>query len=375
MKSAVLFVVALFAAAGCILRAQDVAGTWQGTLHDDKQELRLVIKITNGDGKLSGTMYSIDQGGDPIALSSVNRPGDTVNFAIALIGGSFSGRFSADGNSIVGAWTQGKKPEPLTLVRASEETVWEIPKPPAPMARDANPSFEVATIKPSKPGPDGWGKGFGEDGRNITTQNTSLNDLIEYAYDVHSKQIVGAPDWADSAKFDLAGVPDLPGAPDDEQSKKMLQKLLADRFQLRFHLEKRVLSVYVLSVAKGGPKNLTKSADPEEGFSIPIGGARGGLEMTVQNGTMTNFAVFGLQGAVLDRPVLDRTGLADRYDFGVKWMPDDSQFGGKMQLPAMKDPQPDLFTAIREQLGLKLEPTKTAVDVMMIDHAETPSPN
>jgi uncharacterized protein (TIGR03435 family) len=333
-----------------------------------------VGQLADDDGKLKGTLYSIDEGGDPMALSSIGRKGDTVNFAIAVADVSFSGRFSADGNSIVGVWTEDRKPLPLVLVRANKETAWDIPQPAKPMARDADPSFEVATIKPTKP--EEQGESFDNEGRNITTTGTNLEDLIGYAFDIHHKQIINPPDWADSAKFDIAGIPDLPGEPSDDQMKSMIRKLLADRFQLRFHDEKKQLSVYVLSVGRNGPKNLTKSADPNPGFSIPIGGARGGIEMTVQNGTMTNFAIFGLQGAVVDRPVLDHTGLTDRFDFTLTWLPDESQFGGHLQVPASeKYPQPNLFTAIREQLGLELKPSKEPVDVLVIDHVERPSAN
>jgi uncharacterized protein (TIGR03435 family) len=372
MKTALLFVLALFASAGNVLCAQDVAGTWQGTLHDGKDDARLVVKIAQDAGKLTGALYSIDDDGDPIALSAVGRTGDTLKFSIALMTVDFSGRFSQDGNSVVGTWTQGKKPVPLTLVRANSETAWDIPKPTVLMTRDADPSFDVATIKPTKP--EETGDGYSLDGRNFSTTSTTLDDLICYAFDVHRTQILGGPDWAESAKYDVAGVPDIPGQPSDNQTKSMMRKLLADRFQFRFHTEHKALPVYVLSVAKGGPKHLTKSAGADNGFSIPIGGARGGLKISVFNGTMTNFAVFGLHG-VMDRPVLDKTGLTDRYDFSMTWLPDDSQFGGKMELPAMKNPQPDIYTALREQLGLKLEPTKTAVDVMVVDHAERPSPN
>ncbi len=90
---------------------------------------------------------------------------------------------------------------------------------------------------------------------------------------------------------------------------------------------------------------------------------------------MTDFAVFGLQSAVLDRPVLDQTGLKDKFDFSVTWTPDDSQFGGHMKVPSSDNPAPNLFTAIQEQLGLKLDAVKAPADVMVIDHVEKPSEN
>ncbi len=369
-----LLTLCLLAVSSPMLCGQKPAGTWQGKLKEDKDETRLVLKIKDDAGKLAGELYSIDEDGDPIALSSVSSQGNTLMFAVAIAGVSFSGHFSADGNSITGTWTEDKKPFPLTIVRANSESAWEIPKPTEKMARSADPSFEVATIKPSKP--DEMGNDYDIEGRNVSTTGTTLDDLIGYAYDVHRTQIIGAPGWAASDRYDVAGVPNVPGEPVDAQMKSMMRKLLADRFELRFHTEKKVLPVYVLAVAKGGPKHLTKSASPEgEDFGIPIQGAQGGLKISVLNGTMTNFAVFGLQGGVMDRPVLDKTGLTGRYDFSMTWLPDLSQFGGKMQMPPFKNPQPDIFTAIREQLGLTLEPTKTEADVMVIDHVERPSPN
>jgi uncharacterized protein (TIGR03435 family) len=354
----------------------DIAGDWQGTLQAGKS-LRIILKIMKTDKGWGGKMYSIDQGAQPINVSSVVLDGSALRYSVDLIGGNYEGTLSADGNSILGNWTQGPNPLPLTLVRATKETAWEIPvppPPPKPMAADANPSFEVATIKPSKP--EAQGKGFRVNGRNFATINTSLDDLIEFAYDVHAKQIISGPEWLDKDKYDLAAVPDKEGSPSYEQWKSMVQKLLADRFKLTFHHDKKELSVYVLSVGKGGPKNVTKSESPAPGFSIPIRPAPGGIAMSVRNGTMTNFAVFGLQGAVLDRPVLDQTGLTDRFDFTLTWAPDESQFGGRIPPPSENlNPPPGLFTAIQEQLGLKLDGVKAPADVMVIDHVEKPSEN
>jgi uncharacterized protein (TIGR03435 family) len=375
MKRLVLLGIAIFVASGLMLRAQDVAGTWQGTIEDGKDELRSAVRIVSDDGKLSGTFYSIDQGGDPFALSSISRQGDTLTFAIALINGSFSGRFSDDGNSVSGVWSQNRNKLPLRLVRASGDAAWDIPKPVSQMAKDADPAFEVATIKPTKPGPDNEEDDFGVDGRKVSTEGTSLVDLIDFAYDMHRKQIAGAPDWARSDLYDIAGVADQPGEPSYDQSKSMMRKLLMDRFQLKFHLEKRELPVYLLTVGKNGLKNVTRSADQSATFNIDIEPVRGGVRMAVNNGTMANFAIFGLQADVVDRPVQDRSGRTEHDDFALTWMPDESQFRGQLHLKTSKHPQAGLFTGIEEQLGMKLEPAKAPVDVMVIDHVEKPSAN
>jgi len=163
--------------------------------------------------------------------------------------------------------------------------------------------------------------------------------------------------------------------PNDKQLKSMLKKLLADRFQLKFHTDKKELSVYALVPAKTGPK-LTKSE--ADAGSLPGLFFRGLGKLNVRNATMLDFTQL-MQEAVLDRPVVDQTGLTGRWDFTLNWTPDESQFGGigiKVPAPSDKvDAPPPLFTAIQEQIGLKLDPTKAPVDVMVIDKAERSSDN
>jgi uncharacterized protein (TIGR03435 family) len=176
-------------------------------------------------------------------------------------------------------------------------------------------------------------------------------------------------------KFDIEGKPDTPGTPSVEQSRVMLRKLLADRFQLKFHHAKKELSAYVLKVTKGGPKLTQDMGDPK-GLPGLFGHGLGVL--SVRNATMGDFAST-MQDPVLDRPVVDQTGLTGKWDFTLKWTPDETQYAvlGGYKAPAAEsaDAPPDLFTAIQEQLGLKLESTKAPVDVLVIDHVERPSAN
>ena len=232
--------------------AKDLTGTWQGTLHAGK-DLRVVTKITKADsGGYKAVFYSIDQGGQPLPVDTITLDGSSVKMALKMIGGTYDGKLSGDGNTIDGSWSQGPNPLPLVLTRATPETEWTIP-PPAPvippMAADANPSLAVATIKPSNPTQ--RGKGFGFRGTHFVTMNTNLNDLIAFAYGLHSKQIMGAPAWFGTELFDIDGVPDATGRPNLKQMGVMVQKLLADRFQLKFHHEQRELSVYAVRVAGG----------------------------------------------------------------------------------------------------------------------------
>lgn len=373
------FWIAIFAAfSGPALLAQDLTGTWQGTLQGP-QELRTVIRISKGNnGALTGAMYSIDQGGRPIPINPVTLTGTAVKLTMPGLGGTYEGKIEPDGNSITGTWTQGgPKPIPLNLKRATTETAWAIPEPPPPpkpMAADANPEFEVATIKPSKP--DTPGRAFRvTPNRQFSTINTTLSNLIEFAYGVHGKQIVGAPSWVETEKWDITAQPGGEGQPNDRQWKMMLQKLIRERFQLEFHRDKRELSVYAITPGKG-PHKLTKSEGNPAGLPGLFFRGLGNLPAT--NATMADFAGV-LQNAVLDRPVVDQSGITGRWDFQLRWTPDEFQFGGLGVRPPAPtnaaDAPPDLFTAFQEQLGLKLESTKAPAEVLMIDRAAKPSDN
>jgi bla regulator protein blaR1 len=353
-----------------------IAGTWQGTLHaPNGQQLRIVAKVSGtAPNDLKAVMYSIDQGGQPIPATSVSFEDGTFKFGVQLIAGSYAGKMSSDGNSISGTWTQGPINLALVLERATPETEWTIPAPPPKipaMAANANPSFEVATIKPSKPGRPG--KAFTLRGTDVLTINTSLMDLITVAYNVQQSQVAGGPKWMSTDKYDLDGKPDTPGTPSVDQMKMMIQKLLADRFQLKFHRETKKMSAYVLTVAKNGPK--MEKGDPN---ALPGLGFMQLGNMFVRNATMDEFAQV-MQSNVLDRPVVNDTGLQGTWNFFLKWTPDESQFQGMgIRVPPPSDAAdapPPLFTAIQEQIGLKFEAGKAPVPVLVIEHAEPPSPN
>jgi uncharacterized protein (TIGR03435 family) len=343
------------------------------------------MKISRADDEsLKAVMYSIDQGGQPLNANTASQQGSTVKIVYDAIGGEFDGKMAADGASIAGTWTQGPAPMPLTLARASAETAWAIPEPPPPpklMPPDAKPEFEVATIKPSRPEAQGSSILVGRGGQNLfTTTNTTLRDLITFAYGLHARQITGGPGWVESERYDISAKPDQPGIPNVPQLKNMVQKLLAERFQLAFHREKKELSAYAITTAKTGPKiSKTQGAGSLPGF-----GGRGPGAVAVRNSTMGEFADF-LQSRVVDRPVVDETGLTDRYDFQLRWTPDGSPPAGAGAganaapvAPAAADTAdtpPDLFAAVQQQLGLKLESTKAPVEVMVIDRVQKPSDN
>jgi uncharacterized protein (TIGR03435 family) len=374
MKRTVLWAIVPMLLWAGVLRAQDITGNWQGTLQAGKG-LRTIIKITKDDGKLKGVMYSIDQSPQPIALSSVSIDKTTVGFAIKMFDLSYTGTLNPAGTTIIGNATQGGQTHVLNLDHVTAENTWPIPEAPKPMAKDAKPGFEVVTIKPGVP--NSPGKNIGFRGRNFRMRNFDVDDLIGLGYGLHAKQIIGAPDWFNTVLFDIDGVPDAEGVPSQAQQGIMIQKLLADRFVLKFHHEQRELSVFAITVAKGGPKMQVNAAGPDD--SIGFGFRKLG-DLTVRNMTIADFAKW-FQGSVVDRPVVDQTGLKDRFDFTLKWTPDDSQFAqfrSTGPIPSAgddPDAPPALNDAIQQQIGLKITPVKAMDDVIVIDHVEKPSAN
>jgi len=356
-----------------------MSGTWQGKLRAPEApngEIRIVFKISKDDeSALKATFYMIDRP-VPGLPAEVASQGSNVTITVPAIGGTYEGKLDADEITLTGKWsaTDGTA-MPLNLALVKDDAAWEIPKPPpAPkmMAPDADPAFEVATIKLSDPNRPGR-RLFSIRGGEVTALNTTVSDLIAFAYDVHATQITGAPAWVEADKFDITGKPEGEGQPNPIQFKTMLQNLLADRFQLKLQRDKKQLTVYALRVGSNGPKQLTVS---EADGPIPNLVFKAG-NWPVRNSTMEEFA--GVMQAHLDRPVLDQTGLRGRFDFQLQWSPDDTpstspRGPGEPTKPNERaDSLPDLFTTIQQQLGLKLESTKGQVDVLVIDKVAKPS--
>ncbi|MEZ2346490.1 TIGR03435 family protein [Terriglobus sp. RCC_193] len=353
----------------------NIEGTWQGTLHGDRDR-RAVVKITKmPDGTLRSVIFMIDQGDQPITIKKTTFQSGALWLEVDAIDSTFRGRISEDGSSFIGDWKQGDQTTPLILLKTTPDTAWSIPKPRASQASmdpNADPNFEVATVKLSDPNVQG--KWLSGNGGKLRTQNTTLSDLMMFAYNVHSKQIVGAPSWAESDRFDVAATPDLPGTPSEAQLRGIMRKLLESRFALKYHTDKKEMSAYVLTVAKGGPKMVESSADNKtiSSFNFTKLG-----HLTFRNITMDGFAHW-MQAGVFDRPVVDRTHLQGRFDGLLKWTPDETQFtafGVKIIPDDSPDAPPPIYTAIQEQIGLKLDAARATVDVMVIDHVEKPSDN
>lgn len=374
MKRLLVWVGVLAVLLGVGTQAQSAPETWQGTLHVGR-DLRLVLQVTKTDGEMKGKLFSIDQGPGGMATTTMSLDGGVLKFAIVGMDVSYEGKLSADGKSAAGTWRQGSRETPLVLEHVSADAVWEIPKATAALSLmdpKLEPGYEVATIKPSAP--EEQGRGFTLQGRHLVARNFTVEGLITLAYNLHQTQVIGGPGWLKTDHFDMDVLPDHEGLPSLEQARGIVRKLLADRFALKFHEDTKELSVYVLSVAKSGPKLTKSGADPN---SPPgMGGPPG--RMMMRNGSMAEFAQV-MQG-VLDRPVLDQTGLKDRYDLILKWTPDESQYGGRIPPQnngdnSAADALPPLFTAIQEQIGLKLDAVKAPAKVMVIDSIDKPSAN
>jgi bla regulator protein blaR1 len=261
-----------------------------------------------------------------------------------------------------------------------------------------SPVYDVASIKPNKSADNIFRLMYSPDG--LSGSGVTLHMLIRNAYQVEDNQILGAPAWLNSERYDVEAkmessvAEEMRKLSDDQrrtERQQMLQGLLADRFKLTIRRETKELPVYALTIGKNGPK--LREAKPGDtypnGIKGPDGVGRAGFmrmgrgELTAQGLSVSS--VVRLLSQQLGRTVIDKTGLTGNYDFTLKWTPDESQ-GGMLRGPEGSRPQtesapepdsagPSIFTAIQEQLGLKLESQKGPVEVLIIDHVEKPSEN
>ncbi len=226
---------------------------------------------------------------------------------------SYEGKVETDGNSITGALIQGTNALPLPLRRATAETAWELPTPPAAPKgppEGAKLESEIATIKPSVP--DAQGAPFRVSPGRIEILNRSLASLIK-----------------ETERYDIAGKPASAGQPNIGQLRQLLRSLLAERFNLKFHMEEKELSVYAIGMGGTGQHELRAASIQS---ALPLGDLRG-----VQ------------------------------FQFGGR--------AGTMPTPPNIDALPDLFAAFQEQLGLRIEATKATTNVFVIDSAQRASEN
>jgi uncharacterized protein (TIGR03435 family) len=215
------------------------------------------------------------------------------------------------------------------------------------------PPFEVASIKPHRPEPGPFRSSTSFETGGIHFTNVNLKGCIRAAYGVAANRISGGPDWLTEERYDI--VAKAASAAPKAQLMLMLQTLLEGRFQLRLHRETKELPIYALVAAKNGPKMRPgkEDGDTEIGGSTHLIDSRG-MTMTALAGFLSRLS------DEVDLPVFDRTGLTGAFDITLDFEPDSGQ---------------SIFTALQEQLGLKLEPQRGPVEILMIDHAAKPADN
>jgi len=255
----------------------------------------------------------------------------------------------------------------------------KAPPSPQPAAAPVKlPSFDVVSVKQNMSGAATYKLAFTSDG--LAIENVSLLHIIRAAYGMFNSlddKFIGIPGWASTENFDIqAKVADADVAVfqklNFDKRQLMVQALLADRFKLQAHHETRDLPIYELVTAKSGPTlQLSKSADPGGAVKRERG------RITGQNAVMYQLATALTD--TLGRTVVDKTGVQGKYDFALIWTPDEADTPPSQSPNAAAQPPdasgPSIFTAIQEQLGLKLVPAKGPVEVLVIDHVEHPSAN
>ena len=248
----------------------------------------------------------------------------------------------------------------------------------SPATRPAFDEFEVAAVKPTPPDWRGGRFNRMEATHQFVAKGYALKMLIAAAYNLFPGAISGGPAWIDSDLYDILAKTPGDVRPSRDEQMSMLRKLLADRFNLTVHREQKEFPIYALTVAKGGSKlkgsTVSPDATPEGPPPLVFVLSPGGARLPGRNATIPELASV-MQRSALDRPVVDRTGLSGRYDFDLEWAPDETQFGGVVRAGDADTPKPDLFAALQQQLGLRLEATKGPIAALVIDRVERPSEN
>jgi uncharacterized protein (TIGR03435 family) len=283
----------------------------------------------------------------------------------------------------------------VPLLTAFVVGTFVVPLPGQAQPDQKPPAFEAATVKKNKSG-DLEQHIRRQPGGGLTVTNLPLRQLIVFAYlPLQSFQLVGGPSWIGNDRFDMVAKiegnppPTLPGVTPDALMLAM-RTLLADRFNLKLHHEQREMDIYALALAKAanGPGAGLKhsTTDCEAYVQAHRGGLPGwppgtpicGLMDTPGQIRMGGFPLSLLTtalGAITGRMVFDRTGLTGNWDLTLTFQAEQRGQPGNDDVPAPDPTQPSMFTALQEQLGLKLVSTKGSVDVLVIDHVEEPTPD
>lgn len=222
--------------------------------------------------------------------------------------------------------------------------------------------FEAASIRPVDTETSTTDSLYTDASAGLHVENFPLKAIILFAYDIRDFQLINAPGWTETQRYNITAKTGVAAGNAgekvrDRELRERLRWLLGDRFHLAVHHETRDVTAYALTVAKGGPRlTVVTERGKEYGFRGSRGRNRG------YSVTMTMFATE--LARIVGRPVIDKTGLTGEYDYTLEWAPDGAETLGVT-----------IFTALQEQLGLKLESAKAPVDVVLVDSVERPSAN
>jgi uncharacterized protein (TIGR03435 family) len=237
----------------------------------------------------------------------------------------------------------------------------------AMVATCAAQTFEVASIKPAAPGTRGFSIVPSAGGR-LNAKNITLKRLLAASYHVQDFQILGGPAWIDSAHYDIVAKAEGNQNLNERQLLDLMKPLLTDRFQVVFHWETKQLPRYLLVVGKSGSKLKEVKADGEPDLEV-----RGRRLITSHRAPVSQLVE--ILSWVMGRVVVDQTGLAGVYDYKLEWTPDDLQAAEPGSASASGESGNSIFGAIQEQLGLKLDPQKGPVQMLVVDKAEKATEN
>jgi len=377
MKRAILAAAAvIFAAAITPLHAQSIAGTWQGTLpiaasaqgsSYNTGSPRVVFTIEkSADGTFHGGITFIDRGAT-VPLTSVTFSAPDVTFAESHAAFTYRGKLSADGKSIAGTWTQSNQSFPLTLQFATTDVASTrvVPAPLPPMAADADPSFEVATIKPATP--DEAHALFNLRARNFSATGVTATELIKIAWNVRGRQVIGGPPWLNDKRYDIVAEPDTPGLPSEEQNRVMVHKLLTERFHLQAHTGQQDYPVLALTIDPKAPRPVP--ADPNFSPNGGMSARRDGDDIVLQfSGTTIPQMLAFIMNTFQDKQLVDETGLAGIYNITLR-------IEGLTQGPVSSDDVGSALVQAAAHAGFKFTSKKEPLLVVIVDHIDPPTPN
>jgi uncharacterized protein (TIGR03435 family) len=369
MKRIPLHLVAVTIALTASLHAQTITGTWQGTLSppNSNNSARLVFTIAkNPDASLRGGIKYIDNDFG-FAFSSITFAAPNLTLAQDSIGLTFQGKLSADGHTLTGTWGQGKLALPLTLSLATPDTLWKSAGPPH-MASNADPSYEVAVIKPAPP--EEQHPVYNLTGPEFHAIGTSAGELIKIVYKIRGRQILNMAPWVADSKFDITAKPDTPGVASEDQTRIMVKKLLADRFHLICHTGTQDFPALVMTLDPKDPH--PTPSDPDLNSHNSMFYRQDGGEVVVRlTGADMQFFLKTLMDRYRDKQIVDETGLTGTYDITLR-IPANAAVTGS---GGTEDEEGINYIAAAEKAGFKFTSKKAPLPVVIIDHIDLPTPN